>query len=195
LLELRRHLVPRKGWKPGYIGTYTDRELDRVRGYRLLAHAEVESCLESLALAALDNAINGWVIDRKSRPCLIALMAFHEGERVSFPTAVSDHARHFLRSRLDSAKARYSIAVSNNHGVREVNVLRLLLPLGVREADLSGPWLATLDSFGAARGELAHRPGRALTPPDPPTEIMTVGQIVAGLRAVDRLLQTAALPG
>lgn len=74
--ELRRHLLPAKfdPTKP-----YSRRQYDRVHSYRLLAHAEFESCLEDLARATAQTAWLGFRVDGQPRTCLTALVAFHEG--------------------------------------------------------------------------------------------------------------------
>lgn len=186
--ELRRHLLPRP-FDP--TGSYTDRQFDRTRAYRLLAHAEIECCIEDLATTAVNRACSSWQADRRARQCVIALLAYHEEGLGPVPEEISTSraSPRPLRARVEIARQTYNDWVRNkNHGVREKNVLRLLLPAGVLESDLDPAWLQIIDGFGDARGDTAHQPQRTQQPPDPASEYNTVSAIVAGMRKLDILL-------
>jgi hypothetical protein len=188
LAELRRHMLPR-AFDP--TGSYTDREFDRARGYRLLAHAEIEACLEDLATSVINDAFKAWGLDRRPRQCLIAVLAYYEGKQPAVPEQISavGASPMPLRARLEQARNAYVNWVRNdNHGVREHNVLRLLLPVGVLESDLDAAWLQAIDGFGSARGDTAHQALRTQQPPDPKSELQTVAAIVLGLRKLDVIL-------
>src|SRR5690242_16726393 len=77
LSELRGHLLPAK-FDP--TSPYSDRQYDRVRGYRLLAHAEIEACIEDLVRDTVIAAWTGWSTDARPRTCLMALVAYYEGD-------------------------------------------------------------------------------------------------------------------
>ena len=193
LSELRRHMLPAP-FDP--TGSYTDRQFDRTRGYRLLAHAEIEACLEELAMSTVNGAFSAWQIDRRPRHCLIALLAYHEGDLGAMPEEISASRASAtpLRTRLKHARDQYNDWVrTKNNGIREPNVLRLLLPMGILESDLDPAWLQTIDGFGSARGDTAHQALRTQQPPDPATEHQTVAAIVTGLRKVDARLQELAI--
>jgi hypothetical protein len=93
-----------------------------------------------------------------------------------------------LSDRIAEAEKRYLKLLGRNNGIKEKDVLRILLPLGIHEADLSPTWLATMNSFGQARGKAAHSAKSVQTPPDPVAERQTVDQIVAELMTVDAKL-------
>jgi hypothetical protein len=176
-------------------GSYSLRQFDRARGYRLLAHAEIEACLEDLAIGHLNDAFDAWMVDRRPRTCLIALLAYHEGNLGEIPTTISGTGTSAtpLRSRMRDARDQYIRWVrTQNHGIREANILRLLLPVGIMESDLDQAWLQQIDAFGSARGDTAHQALRTQQPPDPSNEYQTVRGIVAGMRKVDRLLSKSA---
>lgn len=44
-----------------------------------------------------------------------------------------------------------------NHGIKETNLLRILLPLGVRVEDFDATWISTVETFSSLRGEAAHK--------------------------------------
>lgn len=77
LTELRHHMLPAK-FSP--TGDYSDRQLDRTRGYRVLVHAEIESYIEDVAREAVTQAIQKWRKNRKPSAILLAfLAAYHSG--------------------------------------------------------------------------------------------------------------------
>jgi len=78
--------------------------------------------------------------------------------------------------------------LDSRSGVREENVLKILLPAGIREHEIDSAWLATIDSFGRNRGSTAHKAGRPQTPPDPAAEFQAVQSIVEGLTPLDKRL-------
>lgn len=51
--ELKKHLLPNR-FSP--TGDYTDRQMDRARGYRILVHAEIESYIEDSVNEIIDLA-------------------------------------------------------------------------------------------------------------------------------------------
>ena len=64
----------------------------------------------------------------------------------------------------------------------------LLLPLGVRESDIPSGFLADMTTFGAKRGDLAHRSVGARVPPNPVDTNRLIIQLILGLRRLDRRL-------
>ena len=181
--ELRERALPRT-FEP--TGTYSDRVIDRTRGFRLLAHAEIEACLEDLGIDTVNTAYSAWTEDGRPRTTLVSLLSFGSKK---FDTPESLESTLTLRERMNEIRNEYVNWVRNqNHGVREKNVLRILLPAGIREHEIDTTWLATIDSFGSARGSTAHNAGRPLNPPDPARELQTVRQIVKGLEPIDRRL-------
>jgi RiboL-PSP-HEPN len=189
LTELRRHLIPAK-LSP--TGSYSPRVIDRARAYRLLAHAELEACVEDMVRDLAANEYKAWELDRKPRTCLLAMVSFYEHRFPEIPDVVpaslSKVTPGFMKDRIRKAWNAHMRNIAKNNGVKEQDLLRLLLPIGVQEYELDRTWLATMDSFGSRRGDVAHQSFRTQQPPDPASELATVGQIVAGLRQVDALI-------
>jgi hypothetical protein len=79
--------------------------------------------------------------------------------------------------------------LSDNHGIKEENVRRILLPLGIGAGDIDSVWLGTIHAFGTNRGETAHTSIRTQQPPDAGGEFLVVSEIVEGLRKIDRKLR------
>lgn len=187
LRELREALLPVKF---SDTGTYPDRVFVRTRGYVLLAHAELEACLEDLVVDAAARAHSRWTTTRRATPAAISLLAFSETRPLPIPLKSGSGAD--LDARLRSARDRFcGYAKDRNHGLRERNILRLLLPIGFGESDIDSSWISTTDSFCRRRGDAAHQSGVAVRP-DPRSELSTVRTILKGVRDIDGRLQKLA---
>ena len=184
--RLREHLLP-KQFDP--TGRYSERQLDRARAYRLLAHAEIESYLEKIVSDTANEAYNIWENKGLITDPLIAMLAYSDNGPRPVPTSKPTDGPRDLRDRVKKAKNALTRYVNvENHGIRERNILRLLLPIGISEFEIETDWLSTIDSFGQDRGVSAHGSNRVANPPDPKTEHDRVGQILEGLMAIDHRL-------
>lgn len=189
--ELKLHLLP--DFSP--TGTYTVRQLDRVRGYRLLVHAEFEAFLEDRVRQVANGVLNKWSTDKKLRPALFSLLSFYlKQEIVSHKQLKDEYAgtRKRINDCLTEANQSFNAAVTQNNGVREKDILRLLFPVGLKNTEIDGVWLSTIDSFGVNRGEVAHTSFKTHQPLDPKNEFETVKIILEGLKEIDSILTKLA---
>jgi hypothetical protein len=85
-----------------------------------------------------------------------------------------------------------------NHGIKEKNILALLLPVGINSDNIDQEWLNLLNTFGKKRGEIAHQSAasyKTTQPIDPKEELETVKKIIGkfpgikGLKDIDQLLE------
>lgn len=192
LRELRKHMLP-ANFSP--TGDYTDRQLDRARGYRLLVHAEIESYLEDVAREAVTKAIQDWKNFRKPSLILLSfLAAYHSGwdsnhdrsnEEVIQLARARKKIKDSVNEAIDLAQTQYIARVRDNHGVREKNFKGLVLPVGVDIGSIDPTWLAILDGFGTSRGETAHKTKRATSQINPEDEYRRVRELVKGLEELD----------
>jgi hypothetical protein len=189
LAELRRNLLPAK-WDA--TGTYAPRIYDRTLAFRMLAHAEFESFIEERALEHVDRAMKSWLAGARAHHCLLALVAYRAavGAEPSSILKPPQKPSPDLRDRVESAFNEYSYYVRRkNNGIKEVNLLRILLPLGIAEADIDQQWLATTEAWATSRGQSAHSTGKVQVQPDPKHEFNTVKDIKDGFRGIDKLLK------
>ena len=194
LSGLRKQFLPAK-FDP--TGTYANRWIARSRAYRLLAHAEVEHFLEDRVREIASYAITAWNSGQITTRPLIALLAFSGREMMCppntlhppQPTARVKHDEQIqLNERVRVATTTFFQALKDNNGVKERNILRILIPVGFVHSDLDPLWLAAMNSFGEARGEAAHNSATLATvshPPDPKSEYDLVKQVLLGLQDVD----------
>ncbi len=199
--KLCRDLLP-KDFDP--TGNYSPSVLTATLAYRVLSHAEIESYLEDRAFDTALYAIKAWKDKRKLSKILLGLLAFSGQEIESPPNAVdlsqptqspSWEDKIQLSNRIDSAMNVFHYAVRNNHGIKENNIHRLLLPIGIEFHELDPILIADLNSFAEERGVVAHlssRKYRTNQQIDPKNELARVKSIIARLinidQAIDKLL-------
>ena len=194
LTALRRHMLPGT-FSP--TGDYSDRQLDRVRGYRLLAHAEIESFIEDITLSTAMASVRSWVTSKKPSDVLICMIAHYhhgydqdgEGLQPSFPEVSRPKVGDAVKEVVEVALRQYVKIHNQNHGVREANLKRLVLPIGVRKDALDPTWLTNLDEFGKRRGDVAHKSLKAQQQIDPRAEFQAITDLLVGLEQLDQLVR------
>ncbi len=178
LAQLRHRLLPRV-FSP--TGDYSATQLDRARAYRLLVHAEIEAFMEDRATELATKAFQSWRTDLKPRHTITALLGFCRASDKSYPT---------LLECVGAAFATFNFVVRSNHSIKEDDILKFLLAVGVQRSQLDETWLSTMSSFGTARGEVAHCSIRVHQPIDPRTELNIVSNILLGLGQLDEIMSS-----
>ncbi|MBD2629763.1 HEPN domain-containing protein [Trichormus variabilis] len=195
LNRLKKQLIP----KPSLTGLYSNRQLTRTIAYRVLAHAEIESYLEERALEVVRNAKNIWDNTGKINLTLICLLGFSGLNMDEPPETLSPQRgsrtvkdeKIKIKKKIDLALANFNRVINENHGLKEKNLLALLLPIGLDIRDLDTSWLATMNTFGENRGEVAHKSAtfysinQQINPVD---EVNMVKQIIQELLRIDELM-------
>lgn len=193
--KLRNALLPAK-FDP--TGSYRSAERVHLRAvsFRILVHAEVESFLEDRALELFDSGWKAWEHDNVPNRVVTALLAF-SGVATALPPGklggdpANQKAYEDLKQPVQKAQAVWRAAHRDNHGVKEANVLALLLPLGIAHGELDTTLLADLTSFGADRGAVAHRSSVQVGQySDPQAEKQRADQLVANLLGIDVLIDS-----
>ncbi len=184
---------------PRYLrtGLYRDREYDRTRGFRVLAHAEVEAFLEEICEEFAKRAVAAWNADGRPRRSIDAIVATGEGvargtRRLVWADGTSQltpRRTPITTSTVASGLAAYQrLVIQKNHGLKDSNILNLTARIGILATELDSVWLANMKSFGDARGETAHTSRRTQSQPDPRNESKTLIAVVEGFRPLDRAL-------
>lgn len=180
-------------------GTYDDQEgvSTRALAYRVLAHAEIESYFEDRALEPVSRAQVVWETSRHVSHVAFCLVGFSGKEMTSPPATLDAPSENKRKSwpalvdighRLLPVISTFHHLVRNeNHGIKERNLLSLLLPIGVAPAKIDPAFLADMESFGALRGLAAHSSGKttARQAVDPEGEQKRVQALLPGIAAVD----------
>ena len=201
LALLRKHLLPRVF---NATGSYPARIYTRTTAYRVLAHAEFEEYLEGRVQEVAINAITGLTYTGKINRVIACLIAFI-GQKLEGPPDTIDppsgtplnnwNGKLALIEKVKHANNSFQNGLIDNHGIREKNILNLVLPVGIQPHQIDRTWLIKIDNFGQLRGRVAHHSAstyRATHLPDPKTEYETVKEILAGLRTIDDYLNKVA---
>ena len=195
LKKLRKYFLPRQ-FDPQ--GNYSERQVSLATAYLVLAHAEIESYLEDRVVEIATNSLKIWKNNNQTTITLVSLFAF-SGLNLEKPpdSLIVNQQPQILEEKLKLDKKLSKVfgsfrkSVKNNHGIREKNILLLLLPIGVSSDDLDQVWLQEMNDFGAKRGEFAHQSAsnyKTRQPPDPKNELEMVNRLLQGLIHIDRLL-------
>ncbi len=193
LRELRKNMLPASF---SSTGDYSSRQLDRARGYRLLVHAEVEAFLEDITLAAATQGLKDWTLKKKVTASLFCLVAsYHSGfiiegldDKPPIPADERVKLKDSIENLVQKVFEQYRHIHAKNHGIKEENLLRLILPLGVRKDDLDELWITNLNEFGKRRGDIAHKTVKAHQQIDPKSELEDVEAILVGLKVLDEIV-------
>ncbi|MGB7709763.1 MAG: HEPN domain-containing protein [Microcoleus sp.] len=195
LNRLKKQFIP----KINPIGLYSHRQLVLSLAYRVLVHAEIEAYFEDRVWEVALNAKKNWDSQGKTCRTLICLLAF-SGQMMEVPPdtlSPTKGSKKFpdgkikINKKIDSAIESFNRIIKQNHGIKEANILALLLPIGIDTDDLDPAWLATMNTFGEERGVVAHSSSTSPTiqVPDPATELRRVEQIISQeLWKVDELI-------
>ncbi|MCA3719760.1 hypothetical protein [Phenylobacterium sp.] len=194
--ELRRLLLPSR-FEP--TGTYKDplRVTTRALSFRVLAHAEVETYLEDRVLEVATTALQAWETQR-----FVSVVTFHligfSGRAVDLPPDTlftTDQNKQKTWEHKTAIDHRFSRCVSDfhhrirqqNHGVKEKNIMSLLIPIGFDMSKCDQLFLQMMSTFGEERGLVAHTSGKSHVQKavDPKSEYTNLVNILKDLKVID----------
>lgn len=164
-------------FQPGINGL-TPLQNDKVRGVLLLCHAEFESYIESLALLLINDAKEKWDRTHRANYNLSSLLVCSTVD-----------AKETVETKVNKMVVDYKNQITKyNHGIREHNIKGIYEPLGYCIDDFDSTFIATLDSLGQDRGEVAHSSARTSTMYDKATEISRIDGIIRDFLAFQEVL-------
>lgn len=126
------------------INGISKRQSDRLKGLRLLCHAEFEDYFESVALKLLTLAEKKWTDKHIANYHLASLLICHE----------KIEKKDDIQTKVYKIITDYRQLVRDNHGIKEHNIKRMYEPLGYQINDFDAVFLATLSSYGELREKL-----------------------------------------
>lgn len=180
--ELRRKLV-----RIDPAGSYSELAYLKARAFVLLSHGALEEYIERVCIDVADAAITAFNVDERPRRTIITLL--HYGAN-SDPSSVSANGPWQIREALKQSRRQLLLWRESNNGIKEKDVLRLLLPVGLKESDMGAAWLQAMSDLGSLRGRVAHHGHRtgAKTPVDPGDALATVAAVLPTLCRLDAKL-------
>ncbi|WP_103669823.1 HEPN domain-containing protein [Pseudanabaena sp. BC1403] len=195
LLRLKKQFLPRIS----PTGLYSDRKIALTIAYIVLAHAEIEAYFEDRVWETALHAKRQWDSQRVASRTLICLVTF-SGQKMELPpdtltpvqgsrTIPDDRIK--IDKKIEIAVNAFRGVIHQNHGLKEANLLALLLPIGIDSNDLDPAMLATMNTFGQQRGLVAHSSAtsyRATQIPDPANELSKIQQITQEILRLDSLI-------
>lgn len=151
LAELEDHLITKEFSE---IGDYEEQVKDMARGYRLLAHAEIESYLEDVVRQIADKTLAKWQASNIGSKELISVLAALKND-----PEISDKQLSSLKTTEETVNYSFVLfkkRITKNNGIKEKDVKALMSPIGFDIEALIPELVPLLDSFGTKRGEVAH---------------------------------------
>jgi hypothetical protein len=122
----------------------------KLRACIALIHAEFEGYFESIALSIID-AYTANRLSRKQKAKINKFITFYD--LIKF-----NGEKHSIQDRINACIKEYrNLLVKKNHGIKDENLLKILLPISYPIDDLDTTWLTTMTSFGSLRGEMMHQ--------------------------------------
>lgn len=177
-------------------GMYDDQHQVHLRtaSFRLLVHAEIESYLESKAAGLRELAWRRWRSSQVVTLPLLAMLAFCEAPTFAPPASLGGDSSaqkkyEEIAVPIGVAYGAARRAVEANNGIKEADILRLFLPLGVPPAAFDRDLLDALNEYGTDRGSYAHAAAsRVEKLLDPKEEFAKVTALLERLASFDHTL-------
>lgn len=206
--ELRRLLLPSR-FEPTGLYIFPDRVAARTISFRVLAHAEFETYFEDRAVEIAKAAWQAWKRHRYVSSVALHLLGYSGNEMTKPPTTLRApdvqkakgwEAREVsIYERLEKCVSEYVHSVTKeNHGVKEKNILSIILPIGFDYKKCDDLLLTNLNQLGESRGLVAHSSASYVSQSvDPKDEYGRIKQLIKDLGSMDeefdRLLQEASV--
>ena len=180
LVELEDHLITKEF---SDVGDYEEHVKDMARGYRLLAHAEIESYLEDVVRLIADKTLEKWRTSSVGSKELISVLAALKSD-----PEISDKQLSSLKTTEQTVNfsfVSFKNRITKNNGIKEKDIKALMSPIGFDLEVLIPELVPLLDSFGTKRGEVAHSTSlkKEINPKD---EVADVKNIHGYLERLDR---------
>nr|WP_314623567.1 hypothetical protein [uncultured Noviherbaspirillum sp.] len=157
-------------------------DLDRLAAYRLLSHAEIEDYLERKAKERLNVlevsfSAQNWSVSKDLSIYVLAALVSE-----SLPFESPHNERKFLESAKLVIKAAKEL-IDNNNGVKSGSFMKLSVISGKMVDEIDSSLASSLSSFGANRGDVAHKGVRRTnTIQAPSTEMKSTLDLVKHLK-------------
>lgn len=160
---------------------------DQLRAFKLLVHAEIESYIENSVQEVLNKCINEWETKKRVNPPLLFLIMFSSSK-------FEANNQYLTREkRINQILTSFKSVISSNNGIKERNILKLIIPLGINYSRLDDTWLTTIDSYGSSRGEVAHNSFSVQRQLDKNSELNNLNLVLTGIKKIDIKLQKVNL--
>ena len=185
---LKKTFLPR-AFSP--TGNYKQTTYEKACAFKVLTHAEFEYYLEEISFAIAKNAYKKWTTRKLISKPLLALAVYYSGSYKAPPEMKSgNNSDENISERVRIAFSDYSFKVkSKNNGIKEKNILQLVLPVGIEIDQLDNDLLIALNNYGSSRGQIAHST-RAKQPLTPEEALASSTELITYISALDDILKS-----
>jgi hypothetical protein len=152
----RRHLFPvKRDWS---LVSPSKQEAMKALAYRMFSHAELESYFEDLAIDLISVCDTAYTDTRKVSVTSVGILSYSgRGGRSPPDKTASWKDSYFLEQEWKTCVSSHFQAIkAANNGIKERNILRMFVPLGIEPKEIDPLLLSELNSFGQLRGSVAH---------------------------------------
>ena len=159
---------------------YGSEEIDAIRAYYLLAHAEIETYIEDCLSEIVTKSYDRWKSSGISDSVLLALVIYYHpaiasGDRDKNKRTLKEGKQGII----ERCKQSFDYELRKNNGVKSQHIEKMLIICGF-DLDVNSALLPSLESFSSMRGEYAHNSKSKHF--EPPKEAQkAVDQIIAQL--------------
>lgn len=137
----------------------SDLQYFKLQSYILLSHAIFEEFLENLVRDVAQAARTKLKNDDEISKVLLGLVCSGILDEVEEKKANRKISEKLFRNIADfsaTAHTAFLQLITENHGIKEENQKKLLLPIGIDPAMVDAATMAALHAFGTTRGSIAH---------------------------------------
>lgn len=193
--SLREHLLPTPFDVTG-VYAEAERVQIRARSFVLLSHAELETYFEDRVIEIAKSALKAWTGRGHVSRSTFCLLGFSDQKLEGPPASLDPPGKNKekewpelldITHRFEAAVQRYiHMALNKNHGIKQADLLSLLLPIGFSSTKFDSTLLQEFDAFGSTRGLFAHGgTGHVRQQVDPKTEYDRLISLLNLLRPID----------
>ncbi len=120
----------------------------KLRALVSLIHAEFETYFEQLGFFVISNYQNNTLTKRQKAKINYSI--------ICYGTKVYEGASETITNRIEGNIVHLKGVIANNNGIKEKDILKIILPLSFPVAQINQTWMNTINSFGSMRGDLIH---------------------------------------
>lgn len=161
----------------------------KIQAYRLLSHAEIEYYIENIVLYKVNLIRDLWQKQRILSESIAHLIVYNKQELPGPSPKLSEiSSKNDFQFRINTILSSFEKIVKNNNGIKEKDVIPLLISIGVDYTQINQILLSNMSSFGTNRGHSAHNSTKVHQLINPNDEINMVKQIIEELKKIDDLI-------
>ena len=176
--EIEKHLV--RTFVVKNVMDLSERELDLCRGYKILCHAEIEYYFEEVARMILNESLLCWRNEKKVTLPIVGLLGNYE------KIETNDN----IDTKINKVANDYLVKVlKGNHGIKEENLKKIYVNLGIDTSEFDLMWIMALSSYGSSRGTIAHTSAMAQNPINIQEAIADTNYILNGIELFEQEIE------